>query len=165
LVPIPQLGTGIQLRGVGAATDGRRAGGNFGNGVSAQGGAARATVVLFGTKLDLRVAGAVGYVTCARNPSSPTGLSPEFNEGKNQTAGIWINDGDELRVQGPFTLPLRVLTLRLNQTNVRNTANGKEMLQRAIEINSPLLPTIVVGEARVGYTGNPCQRQPIPPNN
>jgi hypothetical protein len=147
----------LQVLGLGSATDASRAGGGFGNGVSAQAGALGVTLRLLGLRLQTGAVRNIGFATCVMNPASPTGMSPGFTgPAKNQTLGLSIQGGQELQINGPVTLPLGILTLRLNQTTRSGNQNGGFMLQRAIEINSPLLPTIVIGESRVNFAGNPC---------
>jgi hypothetical protein len=147
----------LQVLALGSATDASRGGGGFGNGVSSQAGAAGVTLRLLGLSLQTGVVRNIGFVTCAANPNSPTGMSPAFNgPNKNQTLGLRINNGQELQVNGPLVLPLGIITLKLNQTTQAQNAQGGFLLQRAVEINSPILPTVVVGESLVDYAGNPC---------
>jgi hypothetical protein len=147
----------LQVLGLGSATDASRAGGGFGNGVSAQGGALGVALRLLGLNVQVGAVRAIAFANCVNNPGSPTGMSPGFaGPQKNQTLGLRIQNGQELQINGPVTLPLGILTLRLNQTVQTGGQNGGLMRQRAIEINSPLLPTIVIGEAIVDWAGNPC---------
>lgn len=119
-----------------------------GDGGNAQGGLAGATLEL-GDSLTIGIGAtsALDAVVCGHNGNPPqlVALSPP------RTAVVEIN-GNALPISGPATVPLGIATLRLNQTIT--TKGG--MTMRAVELDSPLLPTIVLGEAQVGYTGNPC---------
>jgi hypothetical protein len=157
-VPLGTLGR-IDALGVGSSTNANKAYGGFGDGVSTQAGVLGTIVRLGNLKVTIGAVRNIGFATCANDPNSPTGLSPKFNgPEKNQTIDVSINDGKPIKVEGPVTLPLGVLTLKLNQTTKRRDASGGKMVQRAVEINSPLLPTIVIAESIVDYTGNPCDR-------
>ena len=159
------LGTLLQLRvlGIGSATDASKAGGGFGDGVSAQSGVLGVALNLLGIRVVVGATRNIGFATCVLNPGSPTGMSPAFTgPAKNQTVGLQLQNGQELQINGPLTLPLGILTLKLNQTTKAGNQNAGVMGQRAVEVNSPLLPTIVIGESIVGWQGNPCNGVPAP---
>lgn len=151
----------IVVAGVASSTNARKDGGRYGDGVAAQAGALAVGASLLGIPFATGEIRSLGFVTCARNPSSPTGLSPEFNgPDKNQVSALWVRHPDnEIGVAGnPFVLNLGVAKLTLNSKVIRAAANGgREMMLRPFQLDSPL-PTIVIGESQVGYTGNPCDK-------
>ena len=159
-----QLGPNAHVHAgaVASSTSARKDGGHFGNGVTAQAGVAALSTSLLGLKLGTGEVRSLGFVTCARDASSPTGLSPAFNgPDKNDVVGLWVGDRDnKIELAGkPFVLDLGIATLTLNNKVVRPAPNGgREMVLTPFELNSPL-PAIVIGESRVGYTGNPCDRR------
>ena len=157
-VPLGELG-GIHALGVGGSTDATRAGSGFGNGISAQAGALGVSIFLLGQFIQTGEVRNIAFANCGRRQGT-TQLTPRFRgPHKNQVAGVILNDDGEINVDGPFVLDEleALLTVKLAQTVIQTTATGKQRRQRTLEINSPLLPTIVIGEAIVGWDRNPCR--------
>jgi hypothetical protein len=126
----------------------RQAAPRAGDGASAQAGASGITLVLGKNVIQVGAVRALDAAICLNRTDPPilTGLHDE-----PQVAGLTIN-GKSTLVNKPTTIPLGILTLKLAQ----QTRTGNTLTQRAFEVTSPVLPTIVIGEAVVGYTGNPC---------
>lgn len=85
--------------------------------------------------------------------TGPLGDTPHL-QGSSQIADLTV-DGRRVTVDGETRVKLLLGTLRINST--RTTATG--ITQRAIWFESTVPPPsldVVVGEARAGFTGNPC---------
>lgn len=94
--------------------------------------------------------GAVTSTATAACVAGPGGAAPVFT-GSSRLAWLKINGVAVPIGSGPVTLPLLVGSLSLNSTV--ETADG--LVQTAFELRT-LLGNVVIGEAEVGATGNPC---------
>ena len=153
----------VHVQGVASSTNANHDGGRYGNGVAAQAGAAGLSVSLFGLPIQSGNIRSLGFVTCARDASSPTGLSPAFNgPDQNDVTELWVrHPSNAIEAAGkPFVLDLGIAKLTLNDKVIEPAANGGRKMVLTpfkLNINRPE-PTIVIGESQVGYTGNPCDR-------
>ena len=70
----------------------------------------------------------------------------------SKVVGLRVNGRSVDVVSQPVTISLLLATLRVNHT----TTTAGRVTRRAIWLDNALLPDVVIGEARAGYTGNPC---------
>ena len=118
-------------------------------GVSATAGLLTTRISTIGLVIEIGTMTSSATATCV---AGPTGLAPVFS-GSSRIASLKVN-GVRLPIgPGPVTIPLVVGTLSLNSTVA--TADG--LTQRAFDLRT-LLGNVVVGESRVGATGNPCRQ-------
>jgi hypothetical protein len=124
-----------------------------GNGVGggAQAGALGVTLTIGGFQLQLGAIRNMNTVVCGPGDEPPSLIASD----QNDTVGITIF-GRRIQLNQPLTLPLGIVTVKINHE--QRTQNS--LMTRALEINSPILPTIIVAESIVGYTGNPCAELP-----
>jgi hypothetical protein len=116
-------------------------------GVSANAGLLTTRISAIGLVIELGAVTSSATATCVAGPG---GAAPVF-AGSSQLAWLKINGVAVPIGSGPVTLPLLVGSLSLNSTV--ETEHG--LVQRAFDLRT-LLGNVVIGEAEVGATGNPC---------
>lgn len=116
-------------------------------GMSATAGLLTTKVSTLGLVIELGAMTSTATATCV---AGPTGLAPVFS-GSSRIASLKVNGVTIPIGSGPVKLPLVVGTLSLNSTVA--TADG--LTQRAFDLRT-LLGNVVIGESKVGATGNPC---------
>ena len=116
-------------------------------GMSATAGLLTTRITTIGLNIEIGTMTATATTTCV---AGPTGLTPVF-AGSSQIASLKVN-GVRIPIgSGAVRIPLVLGSLSLNST----VATKDGLTQRAFDLRT-LLGNVVVGEAHVGVSGNPC---------
>lgn len=97
----------------------------------------------------VRVQGLVSSASVSCTPSGTPRLVGHSKEARISLLGLDLTTGSDQR-----TIPLGIGTLHLNRT----LRFGNQLVQRGVELDLPgRLLDVVIGDARAGFVGNPCQ--------
>jgi len=105
-------------------------------------------VMVAGIPVEATVIQSTATVTCA--PAGGGGLAPVLSS-SSSIASLKIG-GIPVNVNSTANVTLLGITVQLNAT----TTTATSITRTALRVSAPLVPPVVIGEARAGFTGNPC---------
>lgn len=108
----------------------------------------RTKIVIAGVTVEATVLRSQAKVACAAAPGG--GLAPVLS-GSSTIASLKVN-GLTVNTAGSSTISMLGITIQLNGT----TTTATSLTQTALRVSAPLVPAVVVAEARANFSGNPC---------
>ncbi|MGH9223068.1 MAG: Calx-beta domain-containing protein [Acidimicrobiales bacterium] len=147
------LAASVNAQGLGVTTDQtpddlESTSPSTGDSATATASVATVRVVIAGLTVDVTSIQSQASVRCV--PSVGGGLVPALS-GSSRIAGLRIN-GLAVDAGGSASIAFLGLTLQVNGTATTATS----ITQTALRVSAPLVPAIIIGEARAGFSGNPC---------